>query len=110
MENLALPDTELCAVLSNGLENAIAAAVLVDGDDKTVRANCCLNENKLLILMENTCVGKVELVDGLPKSHRNGHGFGTKSMAAIAEKRNGYFACEALEGMFTLRVVLPLDR
>lgn len=46
-ESLTLPYTELCAVLSNGLEN--------------------------------TCVGKVTLVDGLPKSSQDGHGFGTKN-------------------------------
>lgn len=109
-QSLALPDTELCAVLSNGLENAITAAALVDKGDRTIRVNCCLDENKLLIFMENTCVGKVTLVDGLPKASQDGHGFGTKSIAAIAQKRSGYFACEAQDGKFTLRVVLPLDK
>lgn len=106
---LALPETELCAILSNGLENAIAAASLVKQGDKTVRVNCRLDENKLLIFIQNAYMGKVALVNGLPKTEQEGHGFGTKSMAAIAEKRNGYFACEAEDGKFTLRVVLPLD-
>lgn len=107
-ESLALPDTELCAVLSNGLENAIAAAALVPKEQRKVRIHCKLNRDKLLIFIENTCIEKVELVNGLPKADKPGHGFGTKSIVAMAEKRNGNCTCEAQDDLFCLRVVLPL--
>lgn len=108
-KTLALSDTELCAVLSNGLENSIAAAALAQGD-KAVRINCRMDGSKLLIFIQNTCAGKADLVGGLPQTDKDGHGFGAKSMATIAEKRNGYFSCEAEDGKFTVRVVLPLDK
>lgn len=107
---LALPDTELCSVLSNGLENAITAASLPSENCRSIRIICKLNRDKLLVFIENTCVGKVELSDGLPKTNKDGHGFGTKSMKALAKKRNGDCICESVEGLFTLRVVLPLDK
>lgn len=109
-DKLALPDTELCAVLSNGLENAITAAALVAKENRNVRISCKLNRDKLLIFIENAYMGKVLIEKDMPKTSKNGHGFGTRSMVAIAQKRNGYCSCEEKEGIFTLRVVLPLDK
>jgi two-component system sensor histidine kinase AgrC len=107
---LAIPETELCAILSNGLENAInAAAQVADGNLKNVRINCQTHKGNLLILIENSFTGKVTMAHGLPQSNREGHGLGVKSMAMIAEKYNGYCAFETMNDIFTMRLVLPLQ-
>jgi hypothetical protein len=108
---LSLSETELCALLSNGLDNAVNAAVQMDKDaQRTVRINCQPHKDKLLIYISNHFKGAVTMREGLPESTQPQHGFGAKSIRMIAEKHNGYCAFEAEEGLFTLKVVLPLWR
>lgn len=106
---LPLSDTELCALLSNGLDNAVYAAAQMDeGEQRTVRINCQPHKDKLLIYISNPYKGTVTMREGLPQSTKPQHGFGAKSIRMIAEKHNGYCAFEAEEGLFTLKVVFPL--
>jgi two-component system sensor histidine kinase AgrC len=108
--SLLLSDTELCALLSNGLENAVTAAAEAEvSKQRMVRINCQSHKDKLLIYIRNPYAGAVTMRGGLPESVRPGHGFGVKSIKMIAEKHNGYCAFETEDGMFTLRVVLPLE-
>ena len=106
---LSLSDTELCALLSNGLDNAVYSAAQMDEDaQRTVRINCQSHKDKLLIYISNHYRGTVTMREGLPQSTQPQHGFGAKSIKMIAEKHNGYCAFEAEDGLFTLKVVLPL--
>ncbi len=106
---LPLSDTELCALLSNGLENAVCAAAQIDeASRRTVRINCQSHKDKLLIYISNPYRGTVIMREGLPESTQPQHGFGAKSISMIADRHNGYCAFEAKDGLFTLKVVLPL--
>lgn len=105
-EVLPLSDTELCAVLSNGLENAIFAASRADCEDKMVHLECKMSGHKLLIQMENPYADEVIMEDGLPQSRRAGHGLGVKSMVSIVNRREGLYSFQAQCGTFILRMVL----
>ncbi len=108
-QSLSISETELCALLSNGLENAIeAAAQVADEQFRKVGISCQTHKGNLLILIENSFAGKVVMENGLPQSHREGHGFGAKSMDMIAEKYNGYCSFETKGEIFIMRIVLPL--
>lgn len=108
-EFLSISETELCSLLANGLENAIAAAAQVEDEQfRKARISCKTHKGNLLIFIENSFTGKVTMENGLPQSRREGHGFGVKSMAMIAEKYNGYCSFETKGEIFTLRIVLPL--
>ena len=85
--DISIPDTELCTLLSNGLENAIkASSKVIDENFRKVKTRCHVHKNNLLIYIENSFADKVTIENGFPQSKREGHGFGTKSMAMIAEK------------------------
>jgi len=106
---LSISETELCALLSNGIENAIeAAAQAAEEQFKKVRISCQTHKGNLLIFIENSFTGKLAMENGLPQSCREGHGFGVKSMDMIVEKYNGYCSFEAKGEIFTMRIVLPL--
>lgn len=106
---LPLSDTELCALLSNGLENAVSAAVQVTAvTQPTVRVNCQPHKDKLLIYISNPYRGTIIMRDGLPENSRPEHGFGTKSIKLITERHAGYCSFEAKDRLFTLKIVLPL--
>lgn len=109
-QKLSIPDAELCAVLSNGLENAInAASRIEDPELRNVRLDCKTNAGKLLILIQNVYSGKIEMANEIPVSNEEKHGFGCRSISAIAEKREGFCTFKAEDGIFTLRVALPID-
>jgi len=107
--DISIPDTELCTLLSNGLENAIkASSKVIDENFRKVKIYCHIHKNNLLIYIENSFSGDVTMENGFPHSIQEGHGFGTKSMAMIAEKYNGYCSFEITGEIFMLRIVLPL--
>lgn len=109
-EVLLIPETALCTLFSNGLENAvIATAQVTDKIHKTVRINCQLHKGNLLIYIKNPYEGEVTFGDGLPISDRPEHGFGVKSIKMIADMHGGFCSFEPKDGIFTLKVMLPLE-
>ncbi|MEG1514167.1 MAG: ATP-binding protein [Clostridia bacterium] len=108
--DMNLPDTELCSVISNGLENALnAVGKLEDDTPKNVFISCKLIRNMLLIEIENAYRGDIQMNGQTPTSTEIGHGYGCKSIRSIAQKRNGFCTFALADGVFTLRVLLPLE-
>lgn len=110
---LAVNDTELCALLSNALENAICAASMVaDAPMRKVYIRALVNDGKLVISTENAFSGTLAWQNGLPRSKNSeaGHGFGMKSMIAIVERHGGLYSIDAAGGLFSLQLMLPLEQ
>ena len=63
--------------------------------------------NKLLIEVRNPYDTPPVMRDGVPVSDAAGHGFGCRSIQAIAQQRGGLCQFLAERGTFLLRVVLP---
>ena len=108
--DLAISDTELCSILSNGLENALRAAGGLSAGEKWVKLYCGMRANKLLLEIKNPYQGKLLIRNDLPVSTEAGHGYGCRSIRAIAERNRGLCSFEADDGIFTLRVMLPVRK
>ena len=107
-KNIPLSDTELCSVISNGLENALRAASQSKLPNKWVEFSCNVKQNKIFIQIQNPYTGQVAIRDGLPISNRDGHGYGCYSIQAIAQQNGGLCSFEAQDGLFALRLSFPL--
>jgi len=105
---LAISDTELCSILSNGLENALHAAVSLEPSQRKVSLYCGIRQNKFLLEIRNYYRGEVVMRDGVPVSDQAGHGYGCRSIQAITRRHGGLCVFEAERGIFTLRVALPI--
>ena len=108
---LPINDAEICALLFNGIENAFHAAGKMEHTmEKKIKIEITVFKNRLLIEIENPCVTKPILKDGLPQSNKKGHGFGTKSIWAIAENHGGQAIFDYMEHekLFNLKVMIPL--
>jgi hypothetical protein len=100
-DSLPFSDTELCSLLSNALENAIQASKHIPNSNKRmIRLRLYSKNNKLCIDIRNTYQTEPLFNQGLPISPKDGHGFGTKSMAYIVEKHGGVFQFSLKEGWF----------
>lgn len=106
---IPMSDTEVCSLLSNGLENAITATTACpDFQRKPITVKVLIHKNKLLISIENSYSGEITMKNGLPQSHVEGHGYGTRSIAIIAEARGGQAIFSAERGVFNLKIMIPL--
>lgn len=106
---LPFKDTELCSILSNALENAIQACALVaDQSKRVVTVYLSVRQRNLLFSVQNPCEGNVIFEDGLPISSRSGHGLGTRSIASIVHQHDGLVNFSVSDGVFLLRVSLPM--
>lgn len=104
---LPLSSTELCSVVSNGLENALQAASHTELADKWAEFHCTVKQNNILIQIQNPYIGEVEFQNGLPISDRDGHGYGCHSILTVVERNGGHCSFKAENGLFTLRLVIP---
>ena len=104
---LPISDTELCALLSNGLENALSAAGTQEASRRWVELYCGIRQDNFLIEIRNPYSGGIVFRDGLPVSARPNHGYGCRSISMIARSHEGICEFSAKGGIFTLRVVLP---
>ncbi len=108
--SLPLSDTELCSLLSNGLENAILATASLDSERRVVSVKATIHKANLLILIENHYESVIKMEEGLPQSSLLGHGYGTRNIAAIADAHGGQAIFSAEDGVFTLKIMLPLRK
>lgn len=106
---LCLNDTELCVILSNGLENALnAAACMPDGADREIGVFLGISRNKLLMEIRNPYTGSVILKDGMPVAQDHAQHYGCRSIVSVVQHRNGICSFEAREGVFLLQIAIPL--
>lgn len=107
--SLPFEATELCCLLSNGLENAILAAKQIqDPARRRVCLRLCLRQKNLLLSIQNPYTGKVTMTDGMPVAAQAGHGLGTKSIVSIVNAYHGQVSFSADGSNFLLRVMLPM--
>ena len=111
-KHLPIPDPELCALLSNGLENSLNAVFELPEALKWVDLYCETKLNKLLLEIRNPYLGEVIIRNDLPESTdpTQNHGYGSRSIQSIVNRHNGLCSFEPLNGIFTLHIVIPLHK
>ncbi|HBA69547.1 MAG TPA: ATP-binding protein [Lachnospiraceae bacterium] len=106
--DLPVPDTGLCSVLSNLLENAMEASLRTAPQKRNVRVSARLHSgNMLLLSVENNYDGEVRERNGIfLSSKRPGEGIGLQAVQHTAEKSGGYCRFHYGDGVFTANVML----
>ena len=105
--SLNIPEPELCAMLSNGLENALTATAEAGG---AIDFFCSVRQNKLLIEIKNPYTGEITMDNHIPVSKDKPHGYGCRSIYMIAQRHNGICSFSGKGGIFTLQIAIPLHK
>lgn len=105
-EKLPVSDVDLTSILSNALENAIHAVLPLKEEKRKIALDLRMNDRKLLISVKNTFAEKPKMIDGIPYSEQEGHGFGTQSIRYVTDKLNGNWQFSIKDDWFILRIVL----
>ena len=106
---LNMPDTELCALLSNGLENALNAACALPATQRHIDVYCGMKQGKLLIEIKNPYAGEICFQDGLPIAANHQRRYGCRSIRSIVQQRRGVCTFDASNAIFTLRIAIPME-
>lgn len=104
-KKLDISDIDLTSILSNALENALKAVLLLK-DYRFIHLTIEERCGKLLISVENNYLNEPIFVDGLPISKEKNHGFGSQSIVNTVEKLNGNCQFSVNDHRFTLRIVI----
>lgn len=99
----------LCRILGNALDNAIEASERVSADDRFVFLTITQAEGKLLIEVVNSSPEVDTANLATTKPDKKQHGIGLHSIEAAAKNMGGFVSCFYDDGMFSLRIVLPVE-
>lgn len=106
-EKLPVGAVELSMVFANALENAIRACKDVPEGKRKIMCRSIRYPN-LMMKIENTCSGYIEVdSEGLPVSSGEGHGIGSRSIAAFCKKYGAMYDYQVEDGWFRLRISMP---
>lgn len=105
-QSVHVADVDLFSVLSNALENAIAAASTAPEGKRFVDLDLRFEDGQLLLSVSNTFGRPPHMVDGMPVAGHTGHGFGTKSIKLAVERMNGNCQFRINGNRFELRAVM----
>lgn len=106
---LPLPDSDLCVLLSNALENALHAGQRQReaGKPAVVETTAYQKDGRLFLQIANSCSFPVQFrAEGIPTASQPGHGLGVRSICAIVEQYGGMYSFSQQQDQFVLRISL----
>lgn len=106
-------ESDLFVLFGNAVDNAVEAVMKIPDEDKRFIGVSVYSRNGLAsVNVNNYCEGSLTLnADGLPvttKGEKGWHGFGLKSIRAIAEKYDGVMTISVEDNIFNLNIVIPI--
>jgi sensor histidine kinase regulating citrate/malate metabolism len=110
-ENMGINAVDLCALMSNGLDNAIEANLRIK-NKKFRKINVHIKPYKDYLLIEiiNTVEEEIKNIENLQttKKDKHKHGFGMLSMKKVVEKYEGYLQYNYENNCFNLSIMLKV--
>jgi hypothetical protein len=92
-EVMTIPNYEMCVVLGNLLENAVAACGKPEGG-RRVNLNANFQNGQFAVVVENSFDGLILSGNGQPVSGKKEGGFGLRSVRAVTERYGGKLITE----------------
>lgn len=105
-----MSDVDVYVFFGNALDNAIEAAeAIADPEGRVISLYLRRESYGVVIHVENTFATPPRFERGMPQTNKEGpfHGYGTKSMAGVAEKYAGNLKMYAGEELFYLDCYIP---
>lgn len=110
IRNPGIADLDLCVLLGNALDNAVAGCLTVP-ENRSIQIVSQIEDRLLSVMVRNTFDGKVKKNDeGLLSRKREAtHGIGIQSMKEICHAYGGSMEVQFDDSTFTVMFVLPLQ-
>ena len=106
IEDLFVDEILFSSIISNALENAMHAQDGLPVAKRFIKLMLKYDNDKLLLSVKNPFEEMPTFVDGVPITHRKGHGYGTQSILYLTEKLGGKYQFTLKDNIFIFRVVI----
>lgn len=109
---LPLPQTDLCSLFSNILDNAIEACERLPQEaEKWISLKGYLKNGYLVVACQNTALPNSEKTAAPPVKSDSSrvHGWGLEILKQVTEKYDGQLTTEYKEGTFSLQAILKAE-
>lgn len=110
-EETLLPDMDLCAIISNLLENAAEACARMDSEHSFINVKISATTNSLLaIIIENSYEGEIQRSGNtfISSKEKGRKGIGISSVLNIVEQYNGLSKFEYQNQIFKVSVLIKI--
>ncbi len=107
----AMKSYHVYSMMSNCIENAIEGLSGVEEEKREIRISIKQKNQMGVVKIENYYDGGCEIVDGIPqttKVDKDNHGYGVKSICAIAEKYGGNVRFVTENNLFEVLIAFPV--
>lgn len=106
-----LEPVDLCCILSNAFDNAIAACRRVVEEDRWITARSFIKQGQFVMVIKNSKPPTVSVVEGevFPKEVTADHGLGIDTVKSVVEKYGGILTLSGEED-FSFSVLIPNNR
>lgn len=108
-----MANTDLYSLFGNLIDNAIEAVENLPDDKRTISLSVKVVRSMVYINIYNYFSGELRFDGKLPqttKADKVNHGFGMKSIQFICDKYGGEISISARNNIFTLNIVLPVQK
>lgn len=111
MCSLLLTQTEICALFTNILDNAIESnQALAEEKERWIKLDCA-RRGRMLVISESNPMpeGKVRFIEGIPQTTKKdkwNHGLGMQSIKRVVESHGGHMQIDVKEKTFQLVLYL----
>ncbi len=112
-EALPMDESDLCALLTNAMDNAIEACEREGGGKISLVMNCVGQDSLYCCVMNPTSLSAVPRhlgMLGTSKADKELHGHGINIMQGICRKYDGHFNCRIEDGQFLAEMLLNLGK
>ena len=106
LTSLQTDEIIFCSILSNALDNAVNAVKDLPPDRRRINFMLKTSDGRTLLSIKNQFRDRPVIVDGMPVSGKEGHGYGTQSIRWLTERVGGNCQFIVQNEVFILRVVI----
>ena len=99
---------DISTIFGNAIDNAIEASEKLPEDRRLITVKAAKVRDMLIITAENNMEPGGQPHDGTSKNDRFLHGFGIPNIRKAAEKYDGQCSISAKDGIFRLKVLIPV--
>lgn len=101
---------DISTIFGNALDNAIEASGKLPEEQRLINIKVNRIHDLQMIVVENNVLPGSEVPTGTSKKDTFLHGFGLTNIKAAAEKYDGSCSMKVEDGMFRLKVVIPIPQ
>ena len=108
-----MTETEIYSLFGNALDNALeSCSKVADPEKRVISLKAAAHGDMVVLRVENFFEEELTMVNGMPVTTKegSGHGFGLRSIQAIAEKYGGIASVQADENIFKLNIFMKPEK